>query len=453
MTKQSKPESALVEITGLSHGGEGVGRIDSTAVFVPHAIPGDVGEVEIVHRRKNYFLGRLVNLKQSSPERIDPPCPHAPACGGCQLQHMSYAGQVSWKRLQVEEALRRIGGLEVEVAPVLRMSAPIHYRSRAQLPLGGSPGQVTMGFFRRGTHEIVDMQECMVQHPLMVKLAQAVRRTIADLRLPPYDEVRHRGIFRHAVIKASFSDETLMLVLVTRTESIPLQEEIVERLRREVPELVSIAHNINPTVTNVVYGERTKVIWGETYIYEQIGGMRYAISPRSFFQVNPQQTKALYDEVRRLANLSGGELVLDLYCGTGTIGLYLAKRAGRIVGVETIPDAVSDAKYNAAINRVSSAEFIQGQAEAVVPDLVRRMGEIDVAIVDPPRKGCEEAVLKALAQADVGRIIYVSCNPATLARDLAYLRERGYTPGRVQPVDMFPWTSHVESVVLLSRRS
>lgn len=442
---------AVVEITGLNHAGDGVGRMDGAAVFVPHTIPGDVVEVEIVHQRKNYLLGEMRQLHQASPQRMDPPCPHAPECGGCQLQHMRYQAQLEWKRVQVEDAVRRIGGLAVEVLPVKGMASPVHYRNRAQLPLGGRPGHVTMGFFRRGTHEIVDMQECMVQHPLMVKLAWAVRDIIAELGLPPYDEVRHRGVFRHAVIRASFSERKLMLVLVTRTENIPLQDEIVARLREAVPELVSIAHNINPKVTNVIYGDRTRIIWGEPYIYEQIGDLRCAISPRSFFQVNSQQTKVLYDEVRRLASLTGRETVLDVYCGTGTIGLYLAKEAKQVVGVEVIADAVKDARYNAELNGICAAEFIEGKAEEVVPGLVRRLGTVHVAVVDPPRKGCEQAVLDALAEAGVPKIVYVSCNPATLARDLAYLAERGYLAGEVQPVDMFPWTSHVECVTLMSR--
>ena len=440
-----------VEITGLNHAGEGVGRIDNAVVFVPQTVPGDIAEVEIVTQKKNFLRGKLVSLERPSPDRIDAPCPHADACGGCQFQYMDYQAQLEWKKVQVEEAMRRIGGLEVEVAPVLGMTAPINYRGKAQLPLGGSPGQVVMGFFRPGTHDIVDMKECMVQHPLMVKLALSVRQIIEDLGLPPYDEVRHRGVFRHAVIRASFSEEKLMLVLVTRTESIPLQDEIVTRLREAVPELVSIAHNVNPKVTNVIFGPTTRIIWGERYIYEQIGDLRYAISPRSFFQVNPLQTRVLYDKVQELAGLKGTETVLDLYCGTGTIGLYLARNAKQVIGVETIADAVADAQYNAELNNVSSAQFIQGAAEDVLPQLVQRLGNIDVAVVDPPRKGCDEVVLDLLAEADVKRIVYVSCNPATLARDLAYLRERGYTAGTLQPVDMFPWTSHVECVTLMSK--
>ena len=444
-------KKVAVEITGLNHAGEGVGRIDNAVVFVPQTVPGDLAEIEIVTRKRNYLRGRLVELKEASPDRIDAPCPHAETCGGCQFQHIAYPSQLAWKRVQVEEAMRRIGGLEVEVEPILGMADPINYRGKAQLPLGGSPGKVEMGFFRRGTHDIVDMRECLVQHPLMVKLALTVREIIEDLGLPPYDEIRHRGVFRHAVIRASFAEEKLMLVLVTRTENIPLQDEIVERLRKAVPELVSIAHNVNPKVTNVIFGPTTRIIWGEPYIFEHIGELRYAISPRSFFQVNPLQTKVLYDKVREFAALQGNETVLDLYCGTGTIGLYLAKDAERVIGVETIADAVADARYNAELNNIASAEFIEGKAEDVLPDLVKRLGQIDVAVVDPPRKGCDQVVLDSLAEEDVKRIVYVSCNPATLARDLAYLKERGYTVGTVQPVDMFPWTSHVECVVLMSR--
>lgn len=440
-----------VEITGINHAGEGVGRIDNTVVFVPHTAPGDIVEIEVVSKQKKYLRGQIVQVKEASKDRITPRCPHAHDCGGCQFQHISYEAQLHWKKIQVEEALRRIGHLEVDVADVLGMDDPTFYRGKAQYPLGGRPGEVVMGFFRRGTHDIVDLKHCMVQHPLIEKMAHAVRATIQDLGLPPYDEERHRGVFRHAVIRVSFSEQKLMLVLVTRTENIPLQDELITRLRSAVPELSSIAHNVNPKVTNVIFGDKTRILWGEPYIYEQIGSMRYAISPRSFFQVNPIQTKVLYDKVKELANLKGHETVLDLYCGTGTIGLYLADNLGHLVGVETIADAVADAKYNAQINDVTSAEFLTGKAEGVVPQLVKKTGSIDLAILDPPRKGCDPVVLESLVGAGIPKIVYVSCNPATLARDMAYLVEHGYIPGQVQPVDMFPWTSHVECVALMSR--
>ncbi len=444
-------EEHIIEITGLTHEALGVGRVDGRVVFVPETIPGDQIKTRLVHLKERLGYGELVDILSPSVDRRSPSCPHAKNCGGCQLQHMDYQGQLSWKREQVVDAMRRIGKLDVEVLPVLGMDEPYHYRNKAQLPLGTRQSELVMGFFQKGSHDIVDLQTCEIQHPLITKLALALKRIVPDLGIEPYDEVNHTGVLRHAVIRASFSEETLMLVLVTRTRNLLAQEQLITGLAQEVPELISIAHNVNPRVTNVILGSETKIIWGEPYLMDSIGHLRCAISPGSFFQVNPSQTKVLYDLVRVGMELKGTETILDLYCGAGTIGLYLASEAREVIGVETFVGAVEDARHNAKLNGISGAQFHVGKAEELLPSLVQRHKRIDGVIVDPPRKGCDRSLLETLVTTRVPRICYVSCNPSTLARDLSYLADQGYKVGAIQPVDMFPWTRHVECVVLITR--
>ncbi len=443
----------VIEITGLSHDASGVGRAANRAVFVPGALPGDRVKVRLVHLKERYGYGELLEIMEASADRREPSCPHAPECGGCQLQHMDYEAQLRWKRQLVADAFQRIGGLELEVRPTLGMSRPYHYRNKSQLPLGQSGGSLVMGFFRTGSHDIVDLETCEIQHPLITKLALAVKRIVKDLSVEPYDEINHTGVLRHAVIRVSFSRKELMLILVTRTPELPCRNELIARLRKEVPELVSIAHNINPDITNVILGRETQIIWGADYLMASIGHLDYAISPGSFFQVNPGQTKVLYDLVREALQLTGKETLLDLYCGAGTIGLYLASDAKEVIGVETFAAAVEDARYNAQLNGIDRSTFYVGRAEKVLPELVNKHGSIDGAVLDPPRKGCDQSLLETLAAAQIPKICYVSCNPSTLARDLSILADLGYSAGSVQPVDMFPWTRHVETIVLLQRET
>ena len=441
-----------VEITGLTHEGQGVGRVEGRVVFVPQTIPGDRAKVGFVHVKESLAHAELLEILSPSPDRREPSCPHAKLCGGCQLQHMDYQAQLRWKRQQVVDALERIGKLDVPVLPVLGMKQPYHYRNKGQFPLGKQGKKLVLGLFQKGSHDIVDLETCEIIHPLITKLALAVKRTAQDLGIEPYDEINHTGVLRHAVIRVSFSDEKLMLILVTRTKDLPAKDALIAKLIQEVPELVSVVHNVNSKVTNVILGRETKTLWGDDYLVDTIGHLSYAISPGSFFQVNPEQTKVLYDLVREKMPLTGTETVLDLYCGAGTIGLYLAERANKVIGVETFAAAVEDARYNAQLNGITNASFYVGKAEDELAKLIKKYKGIDGAVLDPPRKGCEASVLDALAKAKVPNIVYVSCNPATLARDLNYLTSLGYAAGEVQPVDMFPWTSHVETVVLMSRK-
>jgi len=451
MAKWEVGREHVLDITGLSHDASGVGRIGERVVFVPEAIPQDRVKVRLVHLKERLGYGELVEILEASPDRRERSCPHALECGGCQLQHMQYDAQLRWKRQQVVDAMERIAKLDVEVLPTIGMDQPYHYRNKAQLPLARRGGELVMGFFKKGSHDIVDLGICEIQHPLITKLALAVKRSVQDLAIEPYDESAHSGVLRHAVIRVSFSEKKLMLILVTRTPDLPQTRQLIARLTRDVPELVSIVHNVNPQVTNVILGRESQMIWGERYLMDTIGHLRYAISPGSFFQVNPVQTKVLYDLVRERMALRGSETILDLYCGAGTIGLYLASEVKGVIGVESFAAAVEDARYNAGLNGIKGATFHVGKAEEIVPKLMKKHQRIDGAILDPPRKGCDSLLLETLVTSGIPRICYVSCNPSTLARDLSYLAERGYQVGKVQPVDLFPWTRHVETICLMSK--
>lgn len=444
-------ERHRVRIVDLDADGDGVGRVREWVVFVPGAVPGDEAIVEITEIARRYGRGRLVELLEPSPDRVAPPCPVAGRCGGCQLQALDYAAQLRWKERRVREALRRIGGLHnLEVLPVLGMREPWRYRNKAQYPLAPVGGRLAMGFFARGTHEIVEAEDCLIQDPLNVEVALLARRLLAEAGVPAYDETTGRGVIRHVVVRSSRARRTAMVVLVTNGPELPQRDTIVAGLAAH-PQVVSVAQNVNPRRTNVIFGEETRILWGEPHLEEEIGHVRFLISPRSFFQVNSEQVGVLYEQVRLDAGLSGREQVLDAYCGVGTIALYLAAQAAHVVGIESVPEAVEDARRNAGHNRIENAAFIVGRVEEALPGLIEQGLRFDVAVLDPPRKGCEPPVLEALAAAGVPRIVYVSCHPESLARDLARLAALGYRIEQVQPVDMFPMTTHVECVARLSR--
>lgn len=440
-----------IEITDLNHEGEGVGRITGFVTFVPDAIPGDRVEVQVIEVKKNFARAKIIKMLENSSQRIAPYCSLSTECGGCQLQAMDYQAQLTWKQNQVEQALARIGKLDVSVMPIIGMKDPTGYRNKAQFPVGTENGKTVMGFYKKGTHDIVEFNECSILHSLINKLGMTVKELIQELGMTAYNPKTKQGVLKHVIARVSFAQDKLMVIFVTGTQELPMQEELVSGLKSTIPELVSIAHNINSGFNKAILGKETKVIWGEEHLLETIGDLTFAISPASFFQVNPVQTKVLYDLVREYAGLSGSQVVWDLYCGTGSIGLYLASDAKKVFGVETLPVAVNDAKLNADLNRIAHAEFLCGKVEDILPRYGKKGEPMDVVVVDPPRKGCEVSLLDTIITQKVPKVVYVSCNPTTLARDLAYLSEAGYQVKQVQPVDMFPMTSHVECVVLLSR--
>ncbi|QKG83636.1 23S rRNA (uracil(1939)-C(5))-methyltransferase RlmD [Kroppenstedtia pulmonis] len=446
-------DQITLTITGQSHTGDGVGKHEGFTVFVPLAIAGEQVVARINRVKKTYAHAQLEKILVTSPHRVHASCPVFAQCGGCQLQHIAYPVQLESKRRQVADSFARIGGLgEGQVLPVLGMKEPWSYRNKAQVPFGGGKGRIKAGFYAAGSHEIVEFEHCLIQQPENDAVIQQVKALVQELGIVPYDEKKHRGCLRHIMVRTGFHTGEVMVVLITNGPELPSQKKLVTGLRERVPGLASLIQNIQPRRSNVILGQESRVLWGRPVIYDMIGHVRFAISSHSFFQVNPVQTEVLYEQVRQVAALTGKETIIDAYCGIGTIGLYLAKDAARVLGVESIPQAVEDARYNAELNGIHHAAFEVGSAEEVMPRWAKEGICPDVIIVDPPRKGCAPELLNAVADMSPDRLIYVSCNPATLARDVAALKERGYLYRHVQPVDMFPHTSHVETVVLLQRQ-
>ena len=448
----AKNDIVETDITGLTHEGHGVGRVDGFALFIPGALPGERVRVKVVKVKKQYGYGKLLDILSASPHRTEPACPVYARCGGCQWQHLDYAEQLQWKRQQVVDALARIGGLSsVPVHPTIGMAHPWQYRNKAQVPVGLADGRVVTGFYAPRSHRVIPMERCGIQHPAAEKVLRAVREWAQRWRIAVYDEERHAGLLRHVVVKTGFATGEVMAILVTNGERVPHVQDLIARLRRAVPGLVSVIQNIQTERTNVIFGERSRVLWGRDVIYDRIGDIRFAISARSFYQVNPLQTEVLYAKAVEYAGLTGRETVIDAYCGVGTISLFLARRARHVYGVEVVPEAVEDARRNAALNGMDNVTFVAGEAETVIPQWAEEGMRADVIVVDPPRKGCDPRLLDAILAMSPPRVVYVSCNPATLARDLKYLAENGYEVQEVQPVDMFPQTVHVECVTWLTK--
>lgn len=444
----------LIDVTfeDLTHDGAGVAKINGYPLFVKGALPGEKGQVKVVQAKKSYGFGRLLELTEESSMRVEAPCPIFKRCGGCQLQHLSYEGQLLQKEKHVRETLARIGGItDVPVLPILGMEEPWRYRNKSQVPVGEQKGHVVAGFYAERSHEIVDMESCIIQHENNDHVVRLVKGLARKYGIRGYDDKTHKGTLRHVVIRHGKHTDELMVVLVTKGKELPNKKNIVQELRDRLPNLKSIVQNINSKRTNVIFGEKTEVLWGEEVIYDFIGDIKFAISPRSFYQVNPDQTKVLYDKTLEYAQLKGKETVIDAYCGIGTISLFLAQKAKQVYGVEIVPEAVSDAQRNAKLNHIENAKFVVGEAEGVMPWWQAQGIEADVIVVDPPRKGCDEKLLETMATMKPDRIVYVSCNPASLARDLKYLSEGGFKVKEVQPVDMFPQTGHVECVAWLER--
>lgn len=437
-------------ITGYSHSGEGVGRYEGFTLFVPLAAAGERVVVQVEAVKKNHGRARLVEVVQPSPERSAPPCDVYGQCGGCQLQHISYAEQLRMKERLVRDSFLRIGRMDgVRIHPVIGMEKPWGYRNKAQVPFGLQNGKVVAGFYAPGSHRVVDTDACRIQHPLNDRVIRKAKQLAQQLKIPIYDERNHRGILRHVLVRTGFHTGECMVVLVTNGRNLPHRRKWIEELRGEIPQLKSIIQNMNSKRTNVVLGPENRLLWGREVIYDRIGDVVFTISSHSFFQVNPVQTRVLYDQVVKYAGLTGKETVIDAYCGIGSIALYLARHAQRVYGVDIVGAAIRDANRNAALNRMTHVTFEEGAAEEVMPRWYREGIRPDVIVLDPPRKGCDPVLLESAASMRPKRIVYVSCNPATLARDAKYLAEWGYRVQEVQPVDMFPQTGHVECCALL----
>ncbi|KIO70785.1 23S rRNA (uracil(1939)-C(5))-methyltransferase RlmD [Caldibacillus thermoamylovorans] len=441
-----------VEFVDLTHEGQGVAKIDGFPVFVPGGLPGEYAQIKILNVKKNYGYGKLIEIREKSPYRVEIPKEDMHKYGGCQLHHMSYEGQLQFKQNLVEQTLTRIGKLQdVNIHPIIGMEQPFHYRNKAQVPVGERNGRLITGFYKPRTHEIIDTDESVIHMEAINDAIKIVKEICSELGVAAYNEEAHTGVLRHIMARFGRKTDELMIVLITRTEKLPHREEIVGKIVAALPNVKSIVHNVNPKRTNVILGEKTQVLWGQDVIYDYIGNVKFAISPRSFYQVNPVQTQVLYDKALAYAGLTGEEIVIDAYCGIGTISLFLAQQAKKVYGVEVVSDAINDAKKNADLNGITNVEFTVGEAETVIPNWAKEGIHADVIVVDPPRKGCDAALLKTIIEMKPKRVVYVSCNPATLARDLGILEADDYQTVEVQPVDMFPMTMHVECVVLMSR--
>lgn len=449
-----KDDIVTLKIEDLSSEGLGVGRCeDGMTLFVKDTVIGDVAEVKIMKMKKNYGFARLMNLIEPSADRIDPPCPVARQCGGCQIQAMNYAAQLQFKEKKVRNNLERIGKFEnPPMEPIIGMQEPFRYRNKAQFPIGRNrDGKLVAGFYAGRTHAIIDCQDCLLGDPVNEKILHLVLSHMEKFHIEPYNEETGKGLVRHVMTRVGFATGEIMVCLVVNGNRLPKAELLTEQLA-QIPGMTSITMNINKERTNVIMGRELALLWGRDYIEDLIGAVRFRISPLSFYQVNPRQTEKLYGKALEYAGLTGAETVWDLYCGIGTISLFLAQKAKQVYGVEIVPEAIRDAKQNAQLNHFDNAEFFVGKAEEVLPEKYEKEGIFaDVIVVDPPRKGCDEAALETMIKMAPKRIVYVSCDSATLARDLNYLCERGYQLERCCPVDMFGNSVHVETICCLSR--
>ena len=449
-----KNDIVTLKIEDCGIDGEGIGKADGFTVFVKDAVIGDTVRAKIMKAKKNYGYGRLEEIITPSPDRVEPKCQFARQCGGCQLQALSYEKQLEFKTSKVRGHLERIGGFtDIPMEKILGMEQPFHYRNKAQFPVGKSKdGRIITGFYAGRTHSIIENRDCALGVTQNKEVLDRVIAHMEKFNIQPYDENTGKGLVRHVLIRYGFFTDEMMVCLIINGEKLPGEEALVKSLC-QIPETVSVMVNVNKKRNNVILGEKVRLLWGQPYITDKIGEISYQISPLSFFQVNPYQTGRLYGKALEYAQLSGNETVWDLYCGIGTISLFLAQKAKMVRGVEIIPAAIENAKENACLNGFANTEFFVGKAEEVLPEQFARTGErADVIVVDPPRKGCDETLLSTIIKMQPDRVVYVSCDSATLARDLKYLCERGYELKKVCPVDMFPNTVSVETVVLLSHK-
>ena len=449
-----KNDIVTLEIVDCGTDGEGIGKADGFTVFVKDAVIGDTVTAKIMKAKKNYGYGRLMEILKPSPYRVEPICPSARQCGGCQLQAVSYEEQKAFKEKKLRGHLERIGGFkELPMEPLIGMDEPYHYRNKAQFPVGrNKEGRIVTGFYAGRTHAIIENRDCALGIPQNKEVLDRVIAHMEKYNIAPYDEMTGKGLVRHIFVRYGFFTGELMVCLIINGQDFPHQKELVEKLG-EIPGMTSISLNINKKRNNVILGDKVKTIWGKEYITDKIGDISYEISPLSFFQVNPHQTWKLYSKALEYADLHGEETVWDLYCGIGTISLFLAQKAKFVRGVEIVPAAIEDARRNAHLNEIDNVEFFVGKAEEVLPREYEKNGVYaDVIVVDPPRKGCDEMLLKTILKMQPKRVVYVSCDSATLARDLRFLCDNGYELKKVCGVDQFPQTVHVETVVLLSRQ-
>lgn len=450
----SKDKMYIVEIVDIGQGGVGIGKFEGFTVFVDGGLVKDKIKVKITKSKKNYAVGEIVEIIESSPYRVERKCSkELRDCGGCQIQELDYKEQLNIKTNEVKQVISRIGKLDdVVIHPALGMEEPFRYRNKAQFPIQKVDGVPVIGFYKKKSHDIIPTDQCIIQHDVNDKIIKIIKTYIRAYKVSIYDEKTHTGVLRHLVTKVGFTTKEVMVVLVANGKKLPYLNELASVLKENIPGFKTLVVNVNRDKTNVILGNENRIIYGDGKINDNIGDLVFEISPLSFFQVNPIQTEVLYNKALEYANLGENDTVFDIYCGIGTISLFLAQKAKKVYGIEIVEEAIKDAKRNAEINKLDNVEFYVGKAEEVVPKMYKQGKRANVVVVDPPRKGCDEKVLDTIISMQPDRVVYVSCNPSTLARDLNYLDERGYKCLEVQPVDMFPHSVHIENVALIVKK-
>lgn len=443
-----------LDISSLSSEGQGIAELKGRMVLIDRVLPGERVDVKLIKVARNYAVGRLLHVVTPSADRISPFCEAFTRCGGCTLQHLAYAAQCRLKTARLREAIFQAGLSDhIRVRDMLAMANPRQYRNKGQYPIARKDSQVRMGFYARHSHDIVEHTMCDVQPAIMTPIRDTVREFLTTRQVDIYDEITHAGLVRHLVIRYGMATGECMVVLVINGEALSHQQEFVVSLTKRIPDIVSIQINHNTDDTNAVLGQTSEVLWGKSTIRDRLEDLWFDISPNSFYQVNPQQTEVLYRIVQEYAGLHGTEMVFDLYCGIGTIAIWLARHAGHVYGIDTVSQAIQDASRNAVRNAVTNVEFLNGAAEELFPAMVGQGMAADVVVLDPPRKGCDQILLETLASCRPERIVYVSCHQKTLLRDLEFLEHHGFYCKEIQPVDLFPHTMHVECVANIVRRN
>ena len=449
----SKNKEYVVDIVDIGQGGVGIGKYEGFTVFVEGGLIQDKVKVRINKSKKNYAVGDIVEIIEKSPFRVDRICSDdLKDCGGCQIQELDYNKQLELKTNEVKQVISRIGKLEnVEIHETIGMQSPCRYRNKAQFPIQNINGSTAIGFYKKKSHDVIPTDMCVIQHDINDKIIKIIKTYIQAYNVSIYNETTHTGVLRHLVTKVGFTTNEVMVVLVANGTNLPHLNELASVLKENILGFKTLVLNVNKA--NVILGKENKVIYGNGKINDYIGDLVFEISPLSFFQVNPVQTEVLYNKALEYAELKENDTVFDIYCGIGSISLFLAQKATKVYGIEIVEDAIKDAKINAKLNNLNNVEFYVGKAEEVVPKMYSEGKTANVVVVDPPRKGCDEKVLDTIVSMKPDRVVYVSCNPSTLARDLAYLDERGYKCVEIQPVDMFPHTMHVECCAKIVKKS
>lgn len=452
-----KNEEYILDIVSQGYEGEGVAKIDSYPIFIEGALKGEKVKVKIVKVNKNFAYGKLLEVIEKSEGRVEPKCKYFKKCGGCKLQHMNYETQLDFKWERVKDCIKKIGGLSEDLVeyPIGMEENPYKYRNKVQLPIGMDKSKPVLGFYAPRSHDIIDIEECLIQEEDANKISKITREWIEEFNIMPAfvdGKFNKKGLLRHVMIRKGFKTGEVMVVIVATRKDLKHIDELIKKLEFHVEGLKSVVLCVNAKDTNVILTPECYTLWGEDYIQDYIGDFKFNISPLSFFQVNPMQTEVLYNKVLEYVELTGKETVFDAYCGTGSITLFLSQKAKKVYGVEIVEPAIINARENAKMNNVSNTEFFVGKSEEVIPKLIKEGVKADVIVVDPPRKGCDIKLLKAIGETKPERVVYVSCDPSTLARDLKILDELGYKTEKVQPVDMFPQTAHIENIAKLVRK-